>query len=97
LKCATTLHKLSQITLNVQEINKNISSQKKKFDAMSSIILTFIKRRKIKFGVENFNLLTLSLIVLEVAIIMFNNILAIEMTHQDFGACKFALRVVKSP
>jgi hypothetical protein len=65
LKCAATLHKLSQIALNVQAINKNTS----KFDASSLIILTFIKISKIKFRVEKLNLLTLSLIALEVAII----------------------------
>jgi hypothetical protein len=52
-----------------KQLIKTLQSQKKKFDASSSIILTFIKRSKIKFWVEKLNLLKLSLIVLEVVII----------------------------
>lgn len=52
-----------------KQLIKTLQSQKKKFDASSSIIFTFIKRSKIKFRVEKLNLLKLSLIVLEVVII----------------------------
>jgi hypothetical protein len=52
-----------------KQLIKTLQSQKKKFDASSSIIFTFIERSKIKFRVEKLNLLKLSLIVLEVVII----------------------------